>query len=274
MLIARAVTRAEIAWFRPDLYFDLVLARARSSAGSSSGSAPKRPNHAPRRGYRIARAHPRREDHGARPSRRLAKVSAAGGANPVLLTDAAGTVRAKRGNRLRAFASRSTDRPSTCDRRSAYALRFDLFSGTSPRPIGSVGRTTRCRRRSCRNARQGSAKRPRFLIALVADAAKRDQSDRLLPTGEGASACIALPVKHIVEPPFEPRKPSHAPPLFRPRVRNGARAVPRHRRSSRDPDDERDRLLLPKRAIAVSCPIHMDDGRTAGVSPATGSSIT
>ncbi len=29
------------------------------------------------------------------------------------------------------------------------------------------------------------------------------------------------------------------------------------------PIDERDRLLLPKRAIAVSCPIHMDDGRTA-----------
>jgi glutamate dehydrogenase (NAD(P)+) len=29
------------------------------------------------------------------------------------------------------------------------------------------------------------------------------------------------------------------------------------------PVDERDRLLLPKRAICVSCPIHMDDGRTA-----------
>jgi glutamate dehydrogenase (NAD(P)+) len=29
------------------------------------------------------------------------------------------------------------------------------------------------------------------------------------------------------------------------------------------PLDERDRLLLPKRAISVSCPIHMDDGRTA-----------
>jgi len=28
-------------------------------------------------------------------------------------------------------------------------------------------------------------------------------------------------------------------------------------------DDERDRLLLPKRAIAVSCPIHRDDGTTA-----------
>jgi len=28
------------------------------------------------------------------------------------------------------------------------------------------------------------------------------------------------------------------------------------------PDDERDRLLYPKRAIAVSVPIHMDDGRT------------
>ncbi len=28
------------------------------------------------------------------------------------------------------------------------------------------------------------------------------------------------------------------------------------------PDDERDRLLFPKRAIVVSCPIHMDDGRT------------
>ncbi len=29
------------------------------------------------------------------------------------------------------------------------------------------------------------------------------------------------------------------------------------------PLDERERLLLPKRAICVSCPIHMDDGRTA-----------
>ena len=29
------------------------------------------------------------------------------------------------------------------------------------------------------------------------------------------------------------------------------------------PLDERERLLMPKRAIAVSCPIHMDDGRTA-----------
>jgi len=28
------------------------------------------------------------------------------------------------------------------------------------------------------------------------------------------------------------------------------------------PEDERDRLFLPKRAIAVSCPIHRDDGRT------------
>ena len=28
------------------------------------------------------------------------------------------------------------------------------------------------------------------------------------------------------------------------------------------PSDERDRLLMPKRAIAVSCPIHMDDGTT------------
>ncbi len=28
------------------------------------------------------------------------------------------------------------------------------------------------------------------------------------------------------------------------------------------PDDERDRLLYPKRAVAVSMPIHMDDGRT------------
>jgi len=28
------------------------------------------------------------------------------------------------------------------------------------------------------------------------------------------------------------------------------------------PSDERDRLLMPKRAIAVACPIHMDDGRT------------
>ena len=29
------------------------------------------------------------------------------------------------------------------------------------------------------------------------------------------------------------------------------------------PFDERDRLLFPKRAITVACPIHMDDGRTA-----------
>ena len=29
------------------------------------------------------------------------------------------------------------------------------------------------------------------------------------------------------------------------------------------PEDERDRLLYPKRAIAVACPIHRDDGRTA-----------
>jgi glutamate dehydrogenase (NAD(P)+) len=29
------------------------------------------------------------------------------------------------------------------------------------------------------------------------------------------------------------------------------------------PDDERDRLLYPKRAVAVSCPIHRDDGTTA-----------
>src|SRR6185437_7067676 len=29
------------------------------------------------------------------------------------------------------------------------------------------------------------------------------------------------------------------------------------------PEDERDRLLYPKRAIAVSCPIHMDNGTTA-----------
>jgi glutamate dehydrogenase (NAD(P)+) len=28
------------------------------------------------------------------------------------------------------------------------------------------------------------------------------------------------------------------------------------------PEDDRDRLLYPKRAIVVSCPIHMDDGKT------------
>ena len=28
------------------------------------------------------------------------------------------------------------------------------------------------------------------------------------------------------------------------------------------PEDERDRLLYPKRAITVSCPIHLDDGST------------
>ena len=32
------------------------------------------------------------------------------------------------------------------------------------------------------------------------------------------------------------------------------------------PMDERDRLLMPKRAITVSCPIHRDDG-TVVVSP-------
>ena len=29
------------------------------------------------------------------------------------------------------------------------------------------------------------------------------------------------------------------------------------------PEDERDRLLYPKRAVTVSCPIHRDDGTTA-----------
>src|SRR5207245_4887473 len=29
------------------------------------------------------------------------------------------------------------------------------------------------------------------------------------------------------------------------------------------PEDERDRLLMPKRAITVSCPIHRDDGTVA-----------
>jgi len=29
------------------------------------------------------------------------------------------------------------------------------------------------------------------------------------------------------------------------------------------PEDERDRVLYPKRAITVSCPIHRDDGTTA-----------
>ena len=33
--------------------------------------------------------------------------------------------------------------------------------------------------------------------------------------------------------------------------------------TSHIPEDERDRLLLPKRAIVVSCPIHMDDGTHA-----------
>ena len=31
------------------------------------------------------------------------------------------------------------------------------------------------------------------------------------------------------------------------------------------PFDERDRLLFPKRAITVACPIHRDDGRTRGL---------
>ena len=31
------------------------------------------------------------------------------------------------------------------------------------------------------------------------------------------------------------------------------------------PADERDRLLYPKRAVVVSCPIHRDNGNTCGV---------
>lgn len=29
------------------------------------------------------------------------------------------------------------------------------------------------------------------------------------------------------------------------------------------PTDDRDRLLMPKRAIVISCPVHRDDGSTA-----------
>ena len=39
------------------------------------------------------------------------------------------------------------------------------------------------------------------------------------------------------------------------------------------PMDERDRLLMPKRAITVSCPIHRDDG-TIAVFRAIACSIT
>ena len=38
------------------------------------------------------------------------------------------------------------------------------------------------------------------------------------------------------------------------------------------PEDERDRILMPKRAIVVSCPIHRDDG-TPRCSRATECSI-
>ena len=33
------------------------------------------------------------------------------------------------------------------------------------------------------------------------------------------------------------------------------------------PIDERDRLLMPKRAVTVSCPIHRDDGPDQGRHP-------
>ena len=51
--------------------------------------------------------------------------------------------------------------------------------------------------------------------------------------------------------------------LFRPGVRYGGEPVRRHRQPSRNPMDERDRILMPKRAVTVSCPIHRDDGTVA-----------
>ena len=52
--------------------------------------------------------------------------------------------------------------------------------------------------------------------------------------------------------------------LFRSGVRHGGQPVRRDRRSSVDSrSDERDRLLLPKRALTISCPIHRDDGSIA-----------
>jgi glutamate dehydrogenase (NAD(P)+) len=51
--------------------------------------------------------------------------------------------------------------------------------------------------------------------------------------------------------------------VFRPRFRHGRQQFHLIADHLEIPDDERDRLLMSKRVIAVSCPIHMDDGRTA-----------
>ena len=40
------------------------------------------------------------------------------------------------------------------------------------------------------------------------------------------------------------------------------------------PEDERPRLLYPKRAVAVSCPIHRDDGSTAVFQGSASSTIS
>jgi hypothetical protein len=172
MLIARSVTRAELSWFRPDQIFDLVrdgdvvgrlVCRTGAEAADITlGGAS----------FRAARAHPRREDTPLARAVRIAKGLPAAGPNPVRLIDASGLVRAKAEEGPDGVGIEVEGQTFKMRRRSAYALRFDLYAGASPGPIGSVGQM------DALSASLVSECTPEiddlaqaFLLALVADAA-------------------------------------------------------------------------------------------------------
>ena len=142
MLIARPARRDTATFFKVDARFDLVVDevivgglvyRIRTETAEISLRNAD---------YRAGRARPRQDDTLLARAIRRVKGQANPGPNPVLLTDADGTVHAQAEQRRDNTWIEAAGQVFEMRRRSAFSGRFDLYPATGAEPVGSVGQTS------------------------------------------------------------------------------------------------------------------------------------
>ncbi len=142
MLIARPARRDTATFFKVDARFDLVVDEVivgglvyriqTETAEISLRNAD----------YRAGRTRPRQDDTLLARAMRRVKGQANPGPNPVLLTDADGTVHAQAEQRRGNTWIEASGQMFEMRRRSAFSGRFDLYPATGAEPVGSVGQTS------------------------------------------------------------------------------------------------------------------------------------
>lgn len=141
MLIARPVERDTATFFRVDARFRLVVDEAVVGGlvyrvRSESTEITLR-----NEDYHAGRARPRQDDTPLARAIRRVKGQANPGPNPILLTDAGGIVHAQAEERRGSAWIEAVGQSFEMRRRSEFSRRYDLYSDSSPQPVGSVGPT-------------------------------------------------------------------------------------------------------------------------------------